>query len=92
MLVSVGGLTFFNTRVHHITPVVNYFETIFKFTAITPVESNAAWLLACCRLDVFFYSIIEAALSRDNIVSYSIAGIFVYIEKCQSYYFVYYTT
>ena len=47
--------------------VVNDFESVFKFTAVTPVESDAAWLLACCRSDVIFYSILEAALSRGNI-------------------------
>ena len=55
---------FFNARVHHITAVANDFETIFKFTAVTPVESYAAWLLACCRSDVFFFSITEVGLSR----------------------------
>ena len=64
----VDWQAFFNVRVHHITAVVNDFETVFKFTVVTPVESEAAWLLACCRSDVFFYSILEAALSRGNIV------------------------
>ena len=51
--------------------VVNDFE-------VTPVESDASWLLACCRSDVFFYSITEAALNRANIVVCTDAGIFVY--------------
>ena len=59
---------FFNARVHHITPMVNDFETVFKFSAVTPVESDAAWLLACCRSDVFFYSITEAALIVNVII------------------------
>ena len=49
---------------------------VFKFTAVTPLESVAAWLLARCRSDVFFYSIMEAALSRANIVVCTVAGIF----------------
>ena len=57
--------------------MVNDYESVFKFTAVTPVESDAAWLLACCRSDMFFFSIIEAALSRANIVICTVAGIFV---------------
>ena len=67
---------FFNARVHHITPMVNDFETVFKFSAVTPVESDAAWLLACCKSDVFSYSIIEAALGGANKVVCTVAGIF----------------
>ena len=48
--------------------MVNDFETVLKFNAVMSVESDAAWLLACCRSGVLFYSIMGAALSRDNIV------------------------
>ena len=47
--------------------MVNDFETVFMFTAVTPVQSDAAWLLACCRSEVFFYCIMEAALGGANI-------------------------
>ena len=57
--------------------MVNDFETDFKFTAVTPMESDVAWLLACCRSDVFFYSIIEAALCGANILVGTVAGILV---------------
>ena len=60
------------------TAVVDNLETVFKITAVTIVESDPAWLLACCRSDVFFYSIIEALLSRAIIVVCTVAGIFVY--------------
>ena len=46
--------------------------SLLWFTAVTPVESDAAWLLACGRSDVFFYSIMEAAPGG------TVAGIFVY--------------
>ena len=58
--------------------MVNEFKTVFKFTAVRPVESDAAWLLTCCRSDVFFYSIMEAALGKANIIACTVAGIFVY--------------
>ena len=48
--------------------LVDDFETVLLFTAVTPVEHNAVWLLAYCSSNVFFYSIMEVALSRANIV------------------------
>ena len=42
------------------------------------MEGNVAWLLACCRSAVFFYSMIEAVLGGANIVVCTVAGIFVY--------------
>ena len=48
--------------------VVDDFETVFQFTAVTPVESDASWLVACCSLGVFFYSIMEATFGWANIV------------------------
>ena len=62
----------FLMRVSTISP-----QTVFKFTAVTSVESDAAWLLACCRSDVFFYSIMEAVLGEANIVVCTVADIFV---------------
>ena len=56
------------TSLHDITSMVNNCETVFKFTAVTPVEGNSAWLTACCRLDV-----LEA-----NIVVFIVAAIFIY--------------
>ena len=41
---SVDWQAFFNARVHHITAVLDDFETVFKFTAVSPMESDAAWL------------------------------------------------
>ena len=60
---------FLNARVHHITAVANYFETVFKFPAATLVESDDAWLLAFSTSDVFLYFIMEAELGGANTVA-----------------------
>ena len=74
----VNWQAFFNAPVHLITPVVKDFETVFKFTAVTPLESDAALLLACCMSDMFFYSIMEAGLGGAKLIVCTVASIFVY--------------
>ena len=49
---------------HHITHVVNDFEAIFKFNAVTPVESNAVWLVVGW---MFSSTVIEVSFGGANI-------------------------